>query len=331
MSESEKPFHVLALSGGGFRSLYTATVLEKIEESLGHPIAKHFDLICGTSAGGLIALALALEIPAAQLKTLFKDQGKVIFGKRSLARRVLGLWFMAKHSDEGLRKVLATLFNNELRQGLLGDVKHPVIIPAVNYSTGKAQIFKSPHHPTLETDHKYFLVDVALATAAAPTYFPVNRSTNGTFVDGGLIANAPGYFGWHEARHFLSADSETVRVLSVGTMSSGRTRRGGEKLDKGIFCWREHLFDLILSAQESTTDYLLSHELKNRYLVVDEKPTPDQAKDISKLDNPTTAALETLISRGAHSAQRLLGSVDFQPFRNHLAPTPKFYFGPHAN
>jgi patatin-like phospholipase/acyl hydrolase len=67
-------YHVLALSGGGYRGLYTATVLAELETALGRPIACHFDLICGTSAGGMLALGLAAEIPAHELKALFEER-----------------------------------------------------------------------------------------------------------------------------------------------------------------------------------------------------------------------------------------------------------------
>ena len=75
VTNGAKPFHVLALSGGGFRGLYTATVLKHLEEQLGAPLACRFDLICGTSAGGLLALGLAAEIPAEQLQGMFEQDG----------------------------------------------------------------------------------------------------------------------------------------------------------------------------------------------------------------------------------------------------------------
>ena len=92
-------YHVLALSGGGYRGLYTATVLAELEAVLGRPIASHFDLICGTSAGGMLALGLAAEIPAIELKALFEGQGSRIFGCRSLARRLLGFWLWTDQSS----------------------------------------------------------------------------------------------------------------------------------------------------------------------------------------------------------------------------------------
>ncbi|NEK79583.1 MAG: patatin, partial [Xanthomonas perforans] len=80
------------------------------------------------------------------------------------------------------------------------------------------QFFKTPHHPSFELDHRLKVMDVALATAAAPVYFPLARNERGVFADGGLVGNAPGLFGLHEARHFLAKDpSVQVRVLSIGT------------------------------------------------------------------------------------------------------------------
>ncbi|WP_353057071.1 patatin-like phospholipase family protein [Microbulbifer sp. VAAF005] len=107
---------------------------------LGRPIASHFDLICGTSAGGMLALGLASEIPAGDLKALFEDEGSRIFGNRSTIRRLLGFWLRAKHDSQGLREVLTERF----QAATIGDLKHRVLVPAVNYTTGRGQFFKTP-------------------------------------------------------------------------------------------------------------------------------------------------------------------------------------------
>src|SRR5699024_7853467 len=112
-------YHVLALSGGGYRGLYTATVLAELEAVLDRPIASHFDLICGTSAGGMLALGLAAEIPANELKALFEEQGSRIFGCRSLRRRLFGFWLDAKHDPSGLKEVLSERFQGTT----IGDLK----------------------------------------------------------------------------------------------------------------------------------------------------------------------------------------------------------------
>jgi hypothetical protein len=320
--------HVLALSGGGYRGLYTATVLAELETAMGRPIASHFDLVCGTSAGGLLALGLAADIPAIELKALFEDQGSRIFGSRSWLRRALGFWWQAKHSSDGLRAVLQDRF----REMTVGDLKHRVLVPAVNYSTGRGQFFKTPHHPTFELDQRMRVVDVALATAAAPVYFPLSRNERGVFADGGLVGNAPGLFGLHEVRTFLAPNQQVrVRVLSIGTMTIGATLRGSASLDRGFGRWRGGLFDLVISAQESSVDYMLRQSLGDDYFTIDDKATPDQSRDVKALDRVSAGSTNTLRDRGMHAAQRTLGEAKFQPFRAHRASAPTFFHGPNKN
>lgn len=320
-------YHVLALSGGGYRGLYTATVLKELESALGAPLASRFDLICGTSAGGLLALGLAAEIPVAELQELFELHGNRIFGRRSLPRRLFGPWVMAKHSAQGLRKVLSELFG----EALIGNLKHRVLIPAVNYSTGRGQFFKTPHHEKLETDHRMSLVDAALATSAAPTYFPLAQNNRGVFADGGLVGNAPGFFGLHEVRNFLGPKDAEVRVLAIGTMTIGATLSGGASLDRGILNWRSGLFDLVISAQESSVDDLLRQSLEDGYFQIDDAATPDQSKDVKTLDRVSVASTTTLKNRAVHAAQRALGNSRFQPFRDHVARLPTFFHGSNKN
>ncbi|WP_153130481.1 CBASS cGAMP-activated phospholipase [Dechloromonas hortensis] len=328
MSSSEpKPFHILALSGGGFRGLYTATVLEELEATLGSSIANRFDLICGTSVGGLLAMGLAAEIPTSELTKIFTKHGKDIFGRQSWLRRLGRGIFRAKHSDEGLRETLEKVFEGRL----LGDLKHPVLIPTVNYSTGRAQMFKTPHHPRVELDHRLSLVDVALATSAAPVFLPLAENSRGIFCDGGLVGNSPGFFGLHEAKHFMEADPASMRLLAIGTMSSGNTVPGGARRDRGVLDWSEALISLMISAQESSTNFLLQHELGERYARIDDEATPDQVDDIRRLDVVSPAAVKTLTLRARNAAQGALGMKSFSPFRTHVASSPTFFHGPNKN
>lgn len=325
--DGQRPFHILALSGGGFRGLYTATVLKHLETQLGAPLASKFDLICGTSAGGLLALGLAAEIPAAELQEMFQKQGHRIFNSRCGVRKYLGQLLRAKHSADGLRGVLEERFGDLT----LGDLKHRVLIPTVNYSKGSGQFFKTPHAPRFGSDHVYKLVDVGLATAAAPTYFPLHKiGEEGVYADGGLVGNSPGFFGLHEAHQVLqvSRDPGSARVLAVGTMTLGATKRGESGLDWGIWQWGTALFDLVISSQEHSVDSMLQHLLGNDYLRIDDPATPDQCQDIQKLDLVTPQAIEVLTSRGTQAARKALGDPLFDPFRNHLAAAPIFYHGP---
>lgn len=326
--EDVPEYHVLALSGGGYRGLYTATILNQLESLLGKPLANHFDLICGTSAGGLLALGLAAEVPAEQLQALFEVHGKRIFGNRNWLRRMAGFAFMAKHSNQGLQNLLSETFGDKT----IGHLRHRVLIPTVNYSTGMGQFFKTPHHPSFELDHRMSLVDVGVATAAAPTYFPIARNNRGVYVDGGLVGNAPGLFGLHEVHQFIApARKVRVRVLSIGTMTSGATMPYSSTLDRGIWQWRESLFSLVISAQESSVDYMLKQLLGSNYVSLDEKPTPEQSTDIKKLDKVSVAATNTLKDRANHTFQRSIGEANFQVFRKYIAQKPVFYHGPNKN
>ncbi|AKR42356.1 CBASS cGAMP-activated phospholipase [Methylophilus sp. TWE2] len=326
--DSIPTYHVLALSGGGYRGLYTATILTELEKAFGQPIAKHFDLICGTSVGGILALGLANEIPASNLKLMFEDEGKTIFQSRNLIRKVFGYWGCAKHDNSGLKTVLKKYFNDTT----LGELKHRVFVPSVNYTTGRGQFFKTPHHKSFEMDHRMSLVDVALATAAAPVYFPLFKHSRGVFADGGLVGNSPGFFGLHEIRQFLAPDQKVrVRVLSIGTMTIGATVGGDVSLDRGFGKWRGDLFDLVISAQESSVDYMLRHELKDDYFRIDDQATPDQSEDVKDLDRVSNAATNTLKTRGMHAAQKALGDAKFAPFRAHLASPAIFFHGPRKN
>jgi len=323
-----RDFHVLALSGGGFRALYTAAVLKGLEESLGAPLAQRFDLICGTSAGGLLALGLANEVPAAELQAMFEANRKRIFGSQGLLRRIFGKWLLAKHSSAGLRSVL----NERFGSTTIGDLKHRVLIPAVNCSSGKSQVFKTPHAVAFDTDHRRTLVDVGLATTAAPTYFPLHEIPGeGVFADGGLFGNSPGFFGLHEAQRVFSAPAVQVRVLAIGTMALGAALRGAAEHDRGIVHWGSGLFDLVIAAQESTTNAMLGHWLGERFYSIDDQPTGAQSKDVSALDAISAGAVEVLKTRGALAAKRALGDPAFASFKAHLSMPPTFFHGANKN
>lgn len=321
---TEDDFHVLALSGGGFRGLYTATVLKHLEAAVGGPLADRFDLICGTSVGGLLALGLAARIPASELQALFLADGQRIFGSRGFWRSLLPQWIIAKHSPVGLHGAISERFKDLT----LGDLKHRVLIPSVNYSTGKGVFFKTPHAASYIADVPRKLVDVGMATAAAPTYFPLHRiDDQGVFADGGLVGNSPGMFGVHEAHQVLNVPRGRVKVLAVGTMTVGATIRGNSFLDRGIALWGAKLFDLVLSAQEHSTDSMLKHLLGSSYVRIDDLATPDQSKDISDLDVVTDAAIDVLTCRGAQAARVALGKPEIAPFLQHMAKQPTFFHG----
>jgi uncharacterized protein len=328
---SGRVFQILAMSGGGYRGLYTAKVLADLESDIGQPIARYFDLIAGTSVGGILALALAMEIPAQRIVDLFVDSGDAIFKKRFSFGGIL----RAPYSPKPLEALLMS--EDLFGERLLGDCLHPVIVPAINYSSGKPVVFKTPHHPNFKRDHKYRLVDIALATSAAPAYFPRHVFDNQQYVDGGLFANAPGVLANHEALCFFGCRQEEVRMLSVGTMSSlftvdARANRAGGTLDWGGVNpgnTPKQLFGLAISVAESLTDFVLQHRLGANYHHLDDKLTERRSGAVA-LDKTNAAAREVLLGAATERSKFAIGSADIQLLFKTTATPAAFHYGARA-
>lgn len=329
---SQNRFQILALSGGGFRGLYTAKVLADIEEEIGEPIARRFDLIAGTSIGGILALAVAMEIPASRIVDLFVKHGEEIFKRR---QSFFG-FLRAPYSSAPLQCLLSAddLFGEQV----LGHCKHPVIVPAINYSTGKPVLFKTPHHSDFKRDHLHRVVDISLATSAAPAYFPRHTFNNSQYVDGGLYANAPGLLAVHEAQTFFKQDERQIHLLSVGTMSSKFTVDPRKNREGGSFDWGglnpanmpKRLFGLSISVQESLSKNMLDHRLQGRYLHVDDDLTDQRAQAVA-LDKADSPAREVLLGAASERSKICIGDAHCQSFLNHKPPQPIFYYGENAN
>lgn len=318
---------ILALSGGGFRGLYTASVIEQLEARTRVPFGRHFDLIAGTSIGGIIALALAMEKPASQIVQLFTEHGALIFKKRSFGYR------RSRFSPDTLRSVLEGVFGN----ATLADCVHPVVIPSVNYSSGRPQMFKTAHDPRLTQDGRLRLVDVALATSAAPTYFPRHAMNEQQFVDGGLVANAPGLIALHEAEIYLDFLPTHTRLLSIGTLSvptdadpTANSEGGAVDWGRGSFLKTigitKRLFNLTVSANEQMVDFMLKHRLGDRYRQVNAVVSdPAQAAYIG-LEKTGEGARKVLRTHAQQSVRELLGDRTFDAWLAYEA-LPR-HFGP---
>lgn len=329
----DSPFRILSLSGGGYRGLFTARILADLEERIGAPIATRFDLIAGTSIGGILALALALEVPAKQMVTMFEERGDDIFKKRwSLLS-----YLRSPYTQASLAVLLQsdTLFG----QRTLGACMHRVIVPAINHTTGRPVLFKTPHHPSFCTDHKHRLVDVALATSAAPGFFPRHVFNNCQYVDGGLFANAPGLLALHEAEHFLGQPRQNLHVMAIGTMSAKFTVDPHRNRDGGALDWGgwkpanmpKRLFGVSISSQETLVHHLLGHAIASgQYHHLDEDLTDERARAVA-LDKTDRAAREILLGSAAECAKRALGNPLTLALLDRPAPKPTFHHGEHAN
>ena len=267
MSETapaERIFRVLAIDGGGIRGIYPAAWLAAAENRVGS-IGAYFDLVCGTSTGGIIALALGLGIPASTVLELYKSRGAAIFRRR---RWTFGGLLGPIYGSEILGQALHEAFGERL----LGESRNRLCIPAVDLATGKPKVYKTNHDPEFHVDKDLPAWKVALATSAAPVFFPAfEMCGSDALADGGLWANNPSLVGVVEARR-LGFDLSDVRVLSVSTgeararMSPRAARRGGylqyapKALLRKLACLglkgarTTDLFSLLISLQSQTVD-----------------------------------------------------------------------------
>lgn len=279
-------FRILALDGGGIRGAYAAAVLATIEHATGKRLVDHFDLIVGTSTGGIIALGLGLGIPAIDILRFYREQGPKIFPSQRLHQRVvrcLRQWVAAKHDQDALESALSKVF--EKRR--LGDSKCRLVIPAYNVATNDVLLFKTAHHHKYGLDYKRDAVEVAMATAAAPTYFRLSVTDAGEhLVDGGVWANCPAVVGIVEALS-LGIPVADIRMLSVGTLAEARSfsdkaRRGG------ILAYRTGIVELFQDAQSRSAIAQTQLLLGDRHLRIDHRVAPkkfpmDDARGISEL------------------------------------------------
>lgn len=330
-NEVEPKLQALVLSGGGVRGLYTIKLLAELEQRIsnGNPhysIAKHFDMISGTSIGGILALGLASGKTARSLYELidskrcdiFPVPKKGILGKLSrLKKQALGTAFDPQ--------VLNQVVTSSIGDIKIRDLKTRVIIPAVNGTTGRPKAFKTPHHPSFTFDGDRLASDVAMSTSAAPTYLPAHPSIDGYMLDGGLFANLPSFITYHEltSSRFLNFDPKVIHMLCIGTMGSKTRMSPNSDGSKGyINGWNkgQDLLSLMMDVSEYWQVTMASHYLEDRLVHIDDS----NVHAIDLADSSDKSA--NLLKRYAvDRAQSIWGDKKQREFFSHIAQTPQFY------
>lgn len=214
---------ILCIDGGGIRGAFPVAFLSGLEQHLAHPIGSYFDLIVGTSTGGILAAGLALGLPASNLLALYETRSSEIFGKRdgspinwsmNLFRCIRHLLY-SKHNPDNLRSVLLEVFGDKR----IGDAKTRLMIPAWDSNAKSPHLYKTAHHQRLKVDYLVPVIDAVLATAAAPTYFPQHTAETGAeLLDGGVWGNNPIAIATVEAVTLLGWPPKSLRILSLGCL-----------------------------------------------------------------------------------------------------------------
>ena len=244
----DQDFRVLSIDGGGIRGIYPAAFLAGLEERYlaGASVAQYFDLIAGTSTGGIIALGLAAGLKATELRSLYVDRGGEIFPP--IRRGVVGAterwlrnvcqYFKFRYD----RKALTQILQDTLGDRKFGDAQVRLCIPSFEGRYGEIYIFKTPHHPDFRRDASERMTKVAAATAMAPTFFQPLQDGGYTFVDGGVWANNPIMIGLIDALSCFSMPRDHVRILSLGCGDDPYVVDRPKILHGGKWAWRDSIY-----------------------------------------------------------------------------------------
>lgn len=245
----ERPFKLLSIDGGGIRGLLPAMVLAEIEKRYlnGQSIGRHFDMITGTSTGGIIALGLGRGLSAQEIAAFYIERGELIFPPGNFITRSLRSafgWVGVTHDREVLEAELRRILGHET----FGGSKVPLCIPAFDGRFGEPYVYKTPHHPDYKRDGRERMVDVASATAAAPTVFKAVERDGYSLLDGGIWANNPIMVGVVDALSCFNIHRRQLHVLSLGT-GRERFRLGRWTKIGGKFLWAGPFVKAAMAAQ----------------------------------------------------------------------------------
>jgi patatin-like phospholipase/acyl hydrolase len=274
---------VLAVDGGGIRGIVPSLVLAWIEKQLARgqrsrPLYKVFDVMAGTSTGGLIVLGLASPgsgaspggeavLSAGELAALYREKGALIFPPQRYSLRTSLLQaFKHKYDDENLRTLLHDIFHDTTLKEALTNV----LVTSYDTENREPRFFKKrPALTEYEDDLNFYVRDVARATIAAPAYFapacirPLpSRGRSFSLVDGGIFANNPALSAYVEARKIYPQAARYL-IVSLGTGVAEKPYPYEEVKDWGYMDWMSPfkglpLLDMMMDGQSDSTNHMLS-------------------------------------------------------------------------
>ncbi|MBN8969986.1 CBASS cGAMP-activated phospholipase [Afipia sp. TerB] len=244
----DQRFRILSIDGGGIKGLFPATILSELEQRYlgGDSIAGYFDLIVGTSTGGILALGLGAGLKASELAHLYICRGPEIFPEPtdSTIDRIRAWWSGKRHflyrryEREPLEKMLRDILGKKT----FGESIVRLCIPAFEGRHSEVFVFKTPHHPDYKCDRFDSMVKVALSASAAPTFFRPLEHNHYTLIDGGVWANNPAMLAVIEAMICFDIDRSQIDLFSIGCGDDPYVV-SGDKIDfGGKFAWSDIIF-----------------------------------------------------------------------------------------
>jgi patatin-like phospholipase/acyl hydrolase len=262
-------YRILSLDGGGIKGLFTATLLDRLVQRW-DGLLERVDLLAGTSTGAILALGLAQGMTPAELAELYRSQAGTIFDDSVVDDLVdLGTALGADYDHAGLQRLLEEAFG----ETTLADLSKRVLIPAFHLDAparGERPRMWKPkffhNFPGEDSDAGERVVDVALRSSSAPTYFPSYQG----YVDGGLVANNPSIAAVAQALDERAEERvlEDIVLLSVSTGTEPKRIEGADH-DWGWVRWAKPLVSLMISGVMGVADFQAKQLLRKRYFRLD--------------------------------------------------------------
>ena len=301
---------ILSIDGGGIKGIFPAAFLATLEEDIDGPIGQYFDLIAGTSTGGILAIGLAMGLSAKELLELYVTKGPHIFGHSGrgigahlqLAKQKVRHLFKPKHDADILRAELVRILGHRR----IGEASQRLLVPAWDADQRSVYIYKTAHHERLKTDYKKEAVDAAMATAAAPTYYRRHRTADNVgLLDGGVWANNPIALAVVEAITLLGWPKDQLRILSLGCVNEVYMLNEAP----GLVGLGLDLLKLFMDGQSrgamGMAKLLTGHEYERISIF---RYCPNAPKGFFKLDD--TSRIDRLTGLGASSARSARPAVE---------------------
>ena len=308
---SDRPFRILSIDGGGICGLLPASILAEVESRFlnGHSVARYFDLITGTSTGGLIAMGLASGMTGKDLREFYVDRGPFIFpSRKGVVGAARGLFGKAKrtvktvYDADTLERELLRVFDHKL----FGDAETRLCIPSFEGRHGEPWIYKTPHHPDYKKDRSEKMVRIGRATSAAPTYFRSLKDLGYEMIDGGLWANNPVMIGLVDALACFEIDRRQVQILSLGCGESS-FQVNDDRSTGGMWQWRDALRGAMRAQSLNALGqaYLLVGKDQVVRLDAPESPNPIAMDDSDRALAELPNMARSLVESGGHRIQDL--------------------------
>jgi patatin-like phospholipase/acyl hydrolase len=302
---------ILAIDGGGIRGIIPAVILTEIQRRLGKDLWQSFDLIAGTSTGGIIALGIGTDCNQGQpyapgeLVKLYVDNGPAIFKKNFLTpEREL---ILPKYSPDSLEAALAKFFQDTE----FLTARTPLLISSYDLQ-GQLPFFFKSHRIAADPTYNWKVREIARATSAAPTFFPPLHLVRGTedyaLVDGGVFVNNPSMAAYAEARG-LYKDAAQFTIVSVGTGDRQDQISYASAAEWGLLGWARQIVPVLMDSVSEAVDFELNSLPGCTYYRLQVPHLQAASSDMDNVTPQNLANLQTVAEDYVKSESALLDKI----------------------